>query len=424
MRTSTLALIVATALAATTTQAKNEKWVGTWATAPEGAGFLAPLPDAESLLGRTLRQVVNLSVGGERVRVRLSNVDGSAPLSVASAHIALQDIDASIVPETDRPLTFGGQASVTIAAGADVWSDPVQLSVPAHARAAVSLYLAPDATDPISPVSFNQFGLQTTYTGAGDQTAAADLVQDDAPMEAVYWVTGVDVVAKKGTNVIAFLGDSLTDGFDAARLGPKNPFPSVLAERLASRPGANPNANQQWGLLNVGISGNQVTASTLNRGAQVRFDRDVLGQSGVTHVFIFEGINDIGVPPLFGLPDIPAKDIIDGLSSLADRARAAGLKTIGATLTPFQGFPLVIVGPYFTAEGEAKRQEINEWIRTSDAFDAVVDFDAAVQDPHAPTFIRAEFDSDGLHLNEPGYNAVGGAIPLKLLTTNRVLKNP
>ena len=264
--------------------------------------------------------------------------------------------------------------------------------------------------------------MQTTYIGAGNQTANVTVIADGDPVEPVYWLTGVDVVAKEGTNVMAFLGDSLTDGFDALRLGPKNPFPSVLAHRLANRPGANPNSNQQWGLLNVGISGNQVTASTLNVGAQVRFDRDVLAQSGVTHVFIYEGINDIGVPSLFGLPDIPAADIIDGLESLANRAHAAGLIVIGATLTPFEGFALQIAGPYFTQAGETKRQAVNAWIRQSAAFDFVVDFDAAVRNPNATTFIRGDLDGDGLHFNETGYDTIGGAIPLKILTTRRDLK--
>ena len=402
--------------------AESKNWVGTWATAPEGAALFGSPPPAEALLGKTLRQIVNTSVGGEEIRVRLSNVDGTDTLTIAEARVALQESEAAILTGSDRPLAFDGQPMVTIPAGEFIWSDPVALNVQGLAMLAVSIYLPADATDPASPVTFNQYGLQTTYIGTGNQTANETLITDGASVEPVYWLTGIDVIAKKGTKVIAFLGDSLTDGFDALRLGPKNPFPSVLANRLANRPGANPNSNQQWGLLNVGISGNQVTASTLNVGAQERFERDVLQQSGVTHVFLYEGINDIGVPSLFGLPDIPAANIIAGLESLANRARDAGLKVIGATLTPFEGFVLQIVGPYFTQEGEAKRQAVNEWIRQSEAFDLVIDFDAAVRDPDAPTFIRGDLDGDGLHFNESGYDVIGSAIPLKALTTRRVLK--
>ena len=416
-------LILAVLLAGSfAVQANNDAWVGTWATAPEGASIFGPPPPAASFLGTTLRQNVNVSVGGESIRVRLSNADGTSPLTVGEARVALQAADAAIIADTDRALAFNGAPDVVIPAGESVWSDPVALSVPGRSMLAVSIFVPVAGNNPASPVTYNQYGLQRTFVGEGNQTSAVNLNANFGALEPVFWFTGVDVVAKKGTKVIAFLGDSLTDGFDALRIGPKNPFPSVLAERLAARPGANPNANQQFGLLNVGISGNQVTASTLNVGAGVRFDRDVLGQSGVTHVFIFEGINDIGVPSLFGLPDIPAADIIAGLQSLADRARAAGLKVIGATLTPFEGFTLQIVGPYFTPAGEQKRQEINTWIRESGAFDAVVDFDAAVQDPNAPTFIRGDLDGDGLHFNEAGYQAVGDSIPLKLLTTSRTLK--
>ncbi len=397
-------------------------WVGSWATAPEGPGFLAPVPAAGELLGKTLRQVVNLSVGGDTLRVRLTNADGSAPLNVGAARIALQDVDASVVPGSDRGLTFNGSTTVVIATGAAVWSDPVQLQVTGLARLAVSLYVPEASNDPLSPASRNQYGLQSTYVAPGDQTSAVTLADIVTSGEVVYWLSGVDVRAKKGTNVVAFIGDSLTDGFDALRLGPKNPFPSVLASRLANRPGANPHSNQQWGLLNVGISGNQVVASSLNTNAQVRFQRDVLQQSGVTHVFMYIGINDIGVPSLFGLPGIPATAIIDGLQSMASQARDAGLTVIGATITPYEGFTLQIVGPYFTPEGEAKRQAVNEWIRQTDVFDHVVDFDAVVRENNAPTFIRGDLDGDGLHFNEAGYNAIGEAIPLKLLTTRRSLK--
>jgi lysophospholipase L1-like esterase len=406
--------------------ANNKKWVGT-----EGIGIFGPTPAGESgadLLGNTLRQVVNASVGGEKVRVRLSNVDGAAPLKIDAATVGIQDAGPDLLPGTLTVLTFGGEQEVTIQPGVSVWSDAAELAIPSLARVAVSVFVPEDGTDPMSPVTRNQYGLQTTYVALGDQTEAT--LFSGVSQEAVYWLTGVDVYAGDNTKVVAFLGDSLTDGFDADRgSDPKNPFPSELAIRLASGPGANSNSAQQFGLLNLGISGNQVTQSTLSVSAQARFDRDVLGQSGVTHVVIFEGINDIGIPPSFAfvgpLPDIGADAIIEGLNQLATRARAAGLVVIGATLTPFANFPAPVIPgfEYFTPEGEVKRQAVNQWIRTSGVFDAVLDFDAAVSDGEDPAAIPDDFDSDGLHFNAAGYKALADAIPLKLLTTRRTIKN-
>lgn len=429
----TVALVAAFSISITAHSAPK-KWVGSWATAPERAGVIGAPPaiqnEDQSLLGKTLRQVVNTSVGGNRVRVRLSNETGSAPLTISAARIALQASEADIVPGTDTALEFGGASSVTIQTGESVWSDPASLSVANLSRVAVSIYIGPGATDPASPVTFNQYGLQTTYTTTGNATSSTLFPRDEDAQESVYWLTGIDVYAKKGTQVIAFLGDSLTDGFDGVRV-PKNPYPWELALRLASRPGASAKSNKQFGLLNLGISGNQVTASTLSMGAQQRFDLDVLSQSGVTHLFLWEGINDIGVPSAFAplvppglLPDIPAQAIIDGLADIATRARVAGLKVIGGTLTPFAGFDATLLGlgPYFTDPGEAKRLAVNEWIRSSDVFDTIIDFDAAVTNGAEPAFILSEFASDGLHFNAAGYTAIGAAIPLKLLTTRRTLK--
>lgn len=378
----------------------NEIWVGTWSTALHGpdAGFGITNPGFGN---QTLRQIVHTSVGGNQVRVRLSTFGASA-LVVGAAHIALRDSGAAIVPGSDRVLTFSGNPSITIPASAVVLSDPVGLDVPALGDLAVSLFVPAAAT---GPATWHFEGLQTSYVSPpGDFTASTDMPVGTTT-QAWFWLAGVEVTASKQTGVIVALGDSITDG-TASTPDTNNRWPNHLAERLMAQPG-----NHKMGVLDEGIAGNRVLQDVIGPNALSRLDRDVLVQTGVTHVIVLEGINDIGFGA-FGFTVPSADELIAGHRQLIERAHARGLTIFGATLTPFEGTTLP---GYFTPAGEAKRQAVNDWIRTGGEYDGVIDFDKATRDPSHPTRLLPAYDSgDHLHPNDAGYQAMADAIDLKL----------
>ncbi len=389
---------------------KPQRWAGTWATAAQLPGiFDAP---ATAPNDQTLRQIVRVSQGGKFIRVRLSNALGTAPLTIGAASVGRSTGAASVEAGSVRTLTFGGETSVTIAAGARVLSDPVSLSVNHLSDLAVSIYVPDGGANPASPVTGHIAGLQTNYIASGNQVDAIDPLTDSTTLRYTY-LTGVDVAVAGRIPVIAFLGDSITDGTESTP-DANTRYPNLVAERLFK---GQLNSNSlRAGVLNLGIAGNQVTASLIGPSAQARLDRDVLTQTGVTHVVILIGINDIGLPTFLNILGIPTPlvepaDIIAGHKQLIARAKARGLKVIGATLTPSGNF---VLPDYNTPTGEAKRQAVNDWIRNSGAYDAVIDFDAVLADPDNPAVMRADLSADGLHPNDAGYQAMADAIPLNL----------
>jgi lysophospholipase L1-like esterase len=386
---------------------QSERWVGTWGAAPHipSPGFEEFIPSQIFELDDvTVRQIARASIGGEQVRIRLSNVFGEDPVTIGGAHIALRDSGESIDPATDRVMTFSGNSSITIPAGALVLSDPVDLDVPALAELAVSLYFP----EPTTTSTVHGFALQTNYLSSpGDFTAEATLPVESSPQSWLF-LSGIDVAVSEPTGVIVTLGDSITDG-SGSTTDTNQRWPDFLAERLA--------ADQlPFSVLNEGIGGNQLLTdgvgdfSFAGPSALARFDRDVLAQPGVTHLIVFEGINDIGFPVMAGA-GVPtsADQLIAALRQIAERAHEKGIVAIGATITPFEG------AMYFTPEGEKVRQSVNEWIRSGGAFDAVLDFDEVVRDPANPAAIAPDFDpGDHLHLNDAGYEAVANSIDLSL----------
>jgi lysophospholipase L1-like esterase len=392
---------------------RSERWVGAWAAAPRLTfSEVAGADDAQPpLTDRTLRQVVRPTIGGAQVRVRLTNAHAEGPVTVSAAHIAILDAEASIVPESDRVLTFGGQASLTLPPDAVIVSDPVALAVSPLEELVISLYLP--GTVNVSPE-----GLQTTYISpAGDFTGEAAMPVDTTARSLVL-LTGVDVAVAAPTGAVVAPGASNTEGVGSTP-GANRVWTDVLAERLLADPDQPPLA-----VLNVGISGNRLLhdgfgAFRFATGISLlaRFDRDVLAQPGVTHVILMQGLGDIGAPvgaARNGIDasseEVSADDIIAGQRILIERAHEHGLVVIGGTLTPWGG------SQFDTPETEAKRQAVNDWIRTGGAFDAVVDFDAAVRDPAEPARLRPEYDSgDHGHLNDAGNRAMGEAIDLALL---------
>ena len=346
--------------------------------------------------------IVRTSIGGKRARVQLSNAFGTMPLKIGAAHVALRDKESAIVASSDRPLTFSGRGSFTIPPGSEIISDPVDLDIPKLADLAISVYVPDEVTAPTT----HSTGLHTTYLSkAGDFTAAPSIA-DATTSFAWYLLSGVDVMAPADTRVIVAFGDSITDGATSTP-DTNSSWPSQLAARLAAN-----KATEHIAIINEGISGNRVLGDGAGVSALARFDRDVLAQPGAEWVVIMEGINDIGLGARTGA--VSAEELIAAQKQLIERAHMHGIKAIGATLTPYLG------ANYYSEEGEAMRVAINNWIRTSKAYDAVFDFDKAVQDPQNPKQILAAFNiRDHLHPNDAGYKAMADSIDLHIFSRKK-----
>lgn len=396
-----LAVLAATMLAtvgmaiAPATAAKdgtsNIHWVGTWSASPQAASSAVEFKD------QTIRQIARVSIGGKRVRVRLSNAFGTGPLVISSAHVALRSTGAAIVAGSDRTLTFNGSPSMSIPPGALAVSDPVNLRVPDLGDLAISIYIAGSQ----AAATEHTEGLQTTYVSpAGDFSGAVDL-PTATTTQSFYFLAGIEVGTARTTRAVVTLGDSITDGYKSTADANKR-WPNRLAERLAAQKG-----RSKVAVLNAGITGNRILHDKDGSNALARLDRDVLAQSGARYLIVLLGINDIGFPGA-----VTSDEIIAGHRQIIDRAHALGLKVYGATLTPFQAF---MSGLYYTDVGEAQRQLVNQWIRTSKAYDAVIDFDKVLRDPNDPSRILPAYDSgDNLHPNDAGYKAMADAINLSL----------
>jgi lysophospholipase L1-like esterase len=375
-----------------------EHWVGTWTTSPvvtEGLAFE----------NQTLRMIVRVSRGGSRLRVRLSNACGQAKLAVGGARVALHEKGARFVPGSDRKLTFGGADSTTIAVGALVVSDPVELEVPALADLAVSIFL-PGRVHEGLPITGHGNAHQTSYVSPkGDHTAVADMPVATTT-ENWYFVTGMEVASPAGTPGIVCFGDSLTDA-NTSTLDANARWPDQLARRFVARGGVVP------GVMNHGIGGNRILNDVRGDSGVRRFDRDVLAQTGATHAIVFLGINDIRNRN--GRPEevVTADQMIAGLHQMAVRAHARGITIYAATLLTFENE--TFQPGFYTEAGEAKRQKVNAWIRESGAFDAVLDFEKVLRDPGHPTQMLPKYDvGDHLHPSDLGYCTLGDSIDLGL----------
>jgi lysophospholipase L1-like esterase len=409
-----LALVLLNAPAALRAQTassprSNEHWVTTWATAqqlaptrlPFGRGELVQPPPAArvpaSLKDQTVRMIAHASLGGRKVRVSLANALEKPTLRVGAAHIALRATGAAIAPASDRALTFGGRPSTVVPPGTMVVSDPVDLTVPALADLAVSVYL-PEAT---GLPTVHPDGMHTAYIARGNATGSAALTAD-ATTTAYLWVGSVDVLAPVEAGAVVTFGDSITDGVGATP-DTDRAWPALLAARLAAGGPAGARS-----VVNVGLSGNRLLRPGFGVSALARFDRDVLGHAGVRWMIVLLGINDITFPAVPGIaPDegVTADDLIWGLQQIIERAHRHGIKVAGATIMPVEG-----VNTY-TDAGERIRLDVNRWIRAGTAYDAVIDFDAAVRDPDHPGRLRADFDpGDHVHPNDAGNRAMAAAI--------------
>jgi lysophospholipase L1-like esterase len=386
----------------------DEHWVGTWSTALHEPDLLVPGLANTGFNNQTLRQIVHTSIGGRRVRVRLSTF-GATSLVIGAAHIALAGVGSAIVPNSDRELSFGGKSSITIPAGAPVVSDAVDLAVPALGNLAVSIFV-PGVT---GPATWHFEARQTSYISPSGNFSASDVMPIVASAQAWFWLSGVEVKAAAQTGAIATFGDSTTDGTHST-LDANHRWPDQLARRLIALP-----RNERKGVVNAGLAGNRLLHDSLGPNGLARFDRDVLSQPGLTDVIVLLGNADIGEGWSGGSnreDEVSADQIIQGYKQLIERAHAKGLSIYGATLTPFEGF--VVPGtpfPFFSPANEEKRQEVNEWIRTGGEYDGVIDFDEVLRDPDHPSRMLVRYDSgDHVHPTDDGYRALADAIDLRL----------
>ncbi|MGW6007743.1 SGNH/GDSL hydrolase family protein [Streptomyces sp. NPDC055210] len=393
---------------ATTTA--EEAWVRTWGAAPHAPiEEFGPLP---TFADTTLRQVVRISGGGSRVRVRLTNEYGTEPLRIGAAQIALAAPDGGIRPGSAQVLTFADRPGVTVPVGAPMLSDPIDLPVPALAQLAISLYL-PEA---IKSATCHAMGVQTAWSIPGNNADAPTVPETATNLPLQALLSAIDVLPDAPATAIAVIGDSNTD-CSGTTPDANRRWTDRLAERLAEQDGP------VQGVSNQGISGNRMLNPGLGEAVLARFDRDVLATPGLGHVVIAIGLGDIcisyapkdgsGPTPdflaMFPGAAVTVDDLIAGYVQLIARARARGVRVYVATLTPFEGDEV------YTPEGERVRQAVNEWIRTSGAFDAVLDFDAVWRDTAHPTRIKDDFHAgDHLHGSDAGCRALGNSIDLSL----------
>ena len=377
---------------------ETQKWVGSWTTAPAPA-------ESGAFNNQTLRMTMRASLGGDTVRVRISNAYGRRPLEIGGAHIALRDTGAAIVSGSDRRLSFGGAATTTIAAGAVLFSDPAALALPPLADLAVSLYLPGEIANDFQITG--RYARQTNYVSPPGDFTAAKVMPIASLTSDWFFVCGVDVLAGADTGGIVALGDSLTDG-NISTIDAFCRWPDQLARRLMARPRGRPMA-----VMNQGLGGNRILFDLRGDSGLRRFDRDVLAQPGVTHVIVMLGTNDLRNRWKKPEEEPTAAQMIAGLAQMAVRAHSAGVKIIGATLTPFGNE--TYMANAWNPQREEVRMAVNQWIRDGGAFDGVADFDQALRDPEHPTQMRPSDDcGDGLHPSDLGYNKMGDAIDLSL----------
>ncbi len=395
---ATIAVFVSSRPAAA---ARRGGWVTSWSASPQTAlpGTLA----AAGFDDQTIREIIFSSVGGDPIRLELTNVFGTSALRIGHVTVALAGLGASVVPGTIHPVTFGGSPSVRIPAGEQVLSDPVGIQVPALQDLAVSVYL-PGRT---GRATLHTDAQQVNWvSAAGDHAAEAGSGAFTAAIPSWYYVSGLLVRSPGAAGTVVAFGDSITDGVQST-IGGNDRWPNDLARRLDGP------AGPTLAVADEGIGGNRVLTGSRCCGASAlaRFARDALDRPGVRDIIVLEGINDIGFsagPP--SGTEVSAAQMIAGYELLIARAHARGLRIFGATLPPFHG------AGYYTPAGEATREAVNTWIRTSGAFDGVVDFDTVMRDPADPLRLNPAYDSgDHLHPDDAGYRAMADAVNLQML---------
>ena len=390
----------------------QQHWVGTWAAAPYVDTNSSNAPPI-SLSNSVIRQIVHASIGGSQIRFQISNLDGNGSLSVMAAHVALNKsmtsssglVDSTIDASTDKALMFNGSASVTIAANKEVWSDPLDFTVPPLGNVAITIALG---TVP-STLTQHSGSRTTSYFQSGSTTVNAASMSSAKTAALWFFISAMDVMADAGTGCVVAIGDSITDGRGTTTDG-ENRWTDVLSSRLQAM-------GMNVGVLNEGIGATNLIGNS-GTAAQARYAHDVLAQDGIKYVIVFEGVNDIH-------GGASASSLENAYKDLVTRGRAAGLKVYGGTITPF-GYQSSFGGSasgYWSSTAESTREAANTWIKTAGNFDGFMDFDAALTDgktgDNEPAMKAADAmwsQADGLHPGPTGYTAMGDAIDLSLFT--------
>ncbi len=412
MKKIIIALACGSALVLGCAASRAAQWVQSWGAAPQPpTAAQGPFPATPAFVNQTIRQSIRVSVGGRRLRLRLTNEYGTKPLVIGAARVALEDGKGNIQPGTDRPVLFSGKPQTTIPAGAPFLSDPIDLPVAPLASLSISLYV-PQET---GQCTCHATGMQNAFVSdTGDFTGKPFTPKET--LQARAFLTGVDVETVKAGHAVVILGDSISDGMGST-VDANHRWPDLLANRLNAKGAAG------WGVVNMGISGNRLLGDGAGQSALARFDRDVLATSAAKVLILFEGVNDLGISyghfegpmaevfkSLASRNKVTAESMIAGYRQLIARAHVQGLKVLVATITPYEG------ASYYSEEGEAVRQAINAWIRTGHEADGVLDFDAVVGDPAKPTQMKEGLHAgDHLHGSDAGYAAMAASIDLSLL---------
>jgi lysophospholipase L1-like esterase len=377
----------------------GENWVTGWGTSQQALG------DA-TITNATVRLIARMTIPGDSVRVRLDNTFGTDPLTIGGAHVGHRVQGAALAAGSNRPLTFSGAPSVTIPAGGSSWSDPAPLAVLAQQDLAVSLYIPGSHVRP----SQHTNAVVTSYTsadGSGDVSSEEGRGPFGATMRSVWWLKAIDVRSASSSGAIVAFGDSITDG-TCTTLDAHDRWEDVLSMRLALGGGLK-------SVINEGIGGNTVTREALSppvasTPGMERLDRDVFSHHGVTDVVLFMGTNDIR-------RGAPAAQVVAGLTSIVQRVKARGIRTIGATIVPRHNVAGVGADSGWDEKKTHIRNEVNQWIRSRAAFDDVIDFDRVVRDPAAPDLLYPPFNcGDGIHPSPLGYYAMGKSVELGLFS--------
>jgi lysophospholipase L1-like esterase len=375
----------------------DKVWVGTWSTAPQ---LVEPHnnPPAPGLSQNTLRQIVRISLGGDSLRVRFSNEFSGSQVIMNAVRIALSEGDGAIETTTEKELKFNEKPEVTIEPGTAVTSDPFHFEVKPRSDLAITIYFGDTSPD----VTGHPGSRTTSYILTGNEVSTGDF-SGAVMTDHWYIINGIDVMAPESAAAVVTLGNSITDGRGSGT-NKQNRWPDELARRLQENP-----ETRLVAVLNQGIGGNCVLRECLGPSALSRFERDMIGATGVRWLIILEGINDIGQAQGSDGSEQVANDLIAAYEQMIDSAHAEGIRVFGATLLPFGG------SFYDSPAHEAARTKVNEWIRNSGRFDAIIDLDESLRDPENPSQLLPEADTgDHLHPNETGHRMIAEAVDLNL----------
>jgi lysophospholipase L1-like esterase len=354
-------------------------------------------PVDSSFNRQTIRMIVRATLGGDQVRIRLSNSFGNETLRIEEAHVALHEHGPTIVPGTDRPLTFSGRTSISIPPGAYLISDPVRLQVPPLGHLAITVYVPEGA----GMATGQGVGLRTTYISPPGNFTEETIMPVASTTSAYYWLAEVYVARSAPAELIVAFGDSITNGYSSTT-DADGSWPSVLGQLLLHRL-----SGTDVSVINEGVGGNRIllpSHDSSSSNALARFERDALDHPGVSTVIFLEGINDIGSTPTSDGKFVTAADLEAAAQQIINRCHLRGIRIIGGTLPPYEG------APYFSVNGDQTRKAFNQWIRNNGLFDAVIDFEQAVQDPgQADRFLPAYDSGDHLHPSDTGYAAMAEA---------------